>query len=258
MARFNYDTADNYGGSGGAGFFSLKDDGDQANIRYLYNQLADIEGFAVHEIEVNGKKRYVNCLREYGDPIESCPLCAERYKQIAKLFLYIWDEDTQEVKIWDRGKTYYKDLSALSANIKSFVGTVFQITRSGKKGDTGTKYTNWPLSTDDATLEEFPELTPILGSLVLDKTFEELDFFLDNGFFEEVEAPQSAPPAQDKGVRNPAGRQQPGARPTGNAPAQNAGAPQRRTPANTTANNTGAPNPGRGARRGNPGPQDRF
>ena len=75
MARFSYEEAENYGGNGGHGFFALQNDGDVARVRFMYNKLEDIEGYAVHQIELNGKKRYVNCLREYGHPVDDCPLC---------------------------------------------------------------------------------------------------------------------------------------------------------------------------------------
>ena len=76
MAKFNADTVDKYGGHGGAGYFSLKNDKDVARVRFLYNSADDIEGYAVHEVEIDGKKRYVNCLREYNQPLDTCPFCA--------------------------------------------------------------------------------------------------------------------------------------------------------------------------------------
>ena len=79
MATFDVNTADNYGGSGGGSFFSLKDDKDTAQVRFMYNSLEDVVGYAVHEIEVGGKKRYINCLREYNQPVDDCPLCAAKY-----------------------------------------------------------------------------------------------------------------------------------------------------------------------------------
>ena len=40
-------------------FFTLKDDGDVARVRFMYNSMEDVIGYAVHEVEVDGKKRYL-------------------------------------------------------------------------------------------------------------------------------------------------------------------------------------------------------
>ena len=37
MARFNVNEVENYGGQGGGGFFSLKNDKDVATVRFMYN-----------------------------------------------------------------------------------------------------------------------------------------------------------------------------------------------------------------------------
>lgn len=185
MPRFNVKEVDNYGSQGGGGFFSLKNDKDVATVRFMYNTIDDVEGFAVHEIEVDGKKRYVNCLREYNQPIDDCPLCAANSRVIAKIFVKLYDVESGEVKIWDRGKTFFSKLSSLCARYNPLVSTPFEIERNGKKGDTNTTYETYALNTDDITLEDLPEAPPILGTLVLDKTYEELEFYLDNGYFEE-------------------------------------------------------------------------
>ena len=95
MARFTAQDADKYGGKGGAGFFSLKGDGDSAVVRFLYNDVDDVEGYAVHEVEIDDKKRYVNCLRDYNSPIDDCPFCRAKKYQIAKLFVPLYNEDEQ-------------------------------------------------------------------------------------------------------------------------------------------------------------------
>ena len=42
MARFRASEADNYGGNGGGGFFSLSNDGDTAQVRFMYNGIDDV------------------------------------------------------------------------------------------------------------------------------------------------------------------------------------------------------------------------
>ena len=196
MARFNVNEAENYGGQGGGGFFSLKNDKDVATVRFMYNTIDDVEGYSVHEIEVNGKKRYVNCLREYNQPLNDCPLCAAGFRVIAKLFVILYDVESEEIKIWDRGKTFFSKLSSLCARYNPLVSTPFEIERNGKKGDSKTTYETYALDTDDVTLEDLPEVPELLGTLILDKSYEELEFFLANGYFEE-DVEEQAPPERN-------------------------------------------------------------
>lgn len=188
MAEFKINEIDNYGGQGGHGFFSLKDDKDVARVRFLYNTIDDVLGYAVHEVEVDGRKRYVNCLRTYQQPVSHCPLCEAGMHVIAKIFILLYDEDEQMIKVWDRGKTFYSKISSLAARYNPLVSTWFEIERNGKRGDMKTTYEIYPGETDGTQIEDLGELPEIVGGLVLDKTFEELGFYLQNGFFEsEVE-----------------------------------------------------------------------
>ena len=82
MARFGINDADNYGNNGGSSFFSLKNDKDTASVRFMYNGLEDVEGYAVHKVEIEGKTRYVNCIREYNEPRSKCPLCNNGNMQV--------------------------------------------------------------------------------------------------------------------------------------------------------------------------------
>jgi hypothetical protein len=253
MARFNANEADNYGGQGNGSFFGLKNDKDTAVVRFMYNGMEDVEGFSVHEVEIDGKKRYVNCLREYNEPVDSCPLCAAKYKVIAKMFIPLYDVDADEVKVWDRGKTFLSKISSLCARYNPLVATPFEIERNGKKGDTNTTYETYAMESDDMTLDDMPEAPQILGAIVLDKAFEDMEYFLDYGDFPQDENVEQQAPAAPAG-RNPAkdnkrgtGRQAPAA--------NNAGA--RRTPAGGQAsapaagNRRGAPAGGQAA-AGNP------
>jgi len=244
MGRFSVHEADNYGGQGGGGFFSLKNDKDVATVRFMYNTIDDVDGFAVHEIEVDGRKRYVNCLREYSQPVDDCPLCAAKQRVLAKVFVHVYDEETQELKIWDRGKTFFSKISSLCARYNPLVSTPFEIERNGKKGDTSTTYETYALATDDVTLEDLPEVPELLGTLILDKTYEELEFYLDNGYFEEdIEnaAPPQRNPSRDR--RRVAQEQKPVTR--------------RRTPANTSPENETTSRPA-GRRRTFGTAEDKF
>ena len=183
MARFRYDEVDNYGGQGGSGFFYLKEDKEVATVRFMYNGIDDVEGMSVHAIEINDKKRYVNCLRNYNDPIDVCPFCRAKMFTSAKLFVPIYEEETGNVKIWERGKKFFGKISSICARYPDTVSHKFEIERNGKKGDTSTTYEIYEVGKDDITLEDLPDLPVILGGLVLDKSAEDMEYYLQEGEF---------------------------------------------------------------------------
>lgn len=185
--RFTIGDMENYGGQTAGSFFMLKDDKDTAQVRFMYNGIDDIVGWAVHQVDIAGKQRYVACIRHYKQPITDCPLCAEGYKIFAKFFLHLYDMETDEIKIWERGRMFESKISSLCTRYNPLVSTPVEIERNGKKGDINTTYEIYPMQTDEITLEDLPEKTELLGTLVLDKSFEEMEFYLDNGFFENEE-----------------------------------------------------------------------
>lgn len=194
MARFTADDVDKYGGKGGAGYFSLKGDGDSAIVRFLYNDVDDVEGYAVHEVEIDGKKRYVNCIREYNQPVDDCPFCREHYPQFAKLFIPIYNVDEDKVQVWERGKKFFQKISGICSryNKAPIVAQTFEIVRSGKPGDKQTSYEIYRTDdpADKTTLDDF-DMPDILGGTIFDKTADDMEYFLEEGDFppEENEAP---------------------------------------------------------------------
>lgn len=184
MARFRADEADKYGGQGGAGYFSLKNDKDTARVRFMYSSADDVEGYAVHQVEIDGKKRYVNCLREYNEPISKCPFCEARKFQTAKLFVPIYNVDEEKVQIWERGKKFFAKISSLCSRYPNIVSQVFEIERNGKKGETSTTYEIYPVGqADDTTLDDLPEVKDPIGSIILDKSADDMAFYVENEYF---------------------------------------------------------------------------
>jgi hypothetical protein len=173
-------------------------------VRFLYNDEDDIEGYAVHTIEDegNGKKKYVNCLREYNQPIDDCPFCKAKMFVTAKLFIPVYNEDEDKVQVWERGKKFFGKMSGICARYgkKPIVSQTFEIERNGKPGDTQTTYeiyrTDEPA--DNKTLDDF-EMPEVLGKAVLDKTADDMEFYLENGYF----------PPEDEPVRRASRREEP-------------------------------------------------
>lgn len=186
MARFKANEAENYGGQGGGGFFSLRDDGDVATVRFMYDGIEDVVGDSVHEIKGDdGKKRYVSCLRTYNEPVSKCPMCAAGMNVQAKLFIPIFDVESGQTKIWERGKKFFGKMSSVCARYSNentpLVAHTFEIERHGAKGSTDTFYEIYETGDDDTTLEDLPEL-PNLENFVLELSEEEMEDVIANGY----------------------------------------------------------------------------
>jgi hypothetical protein len=203
MARFGVNDADKYGGQGGAGYFSLKNDKDTARVRFLFDSIEDVEGYAVHQVEIDGKKRYVNCLREYGQPITDCPFCAAKMFTSAKYFVPIYNIDEDRNQTWERGKKFGAKLSSMCARYPHLMTHVFEIERNGKAGDTATTYEIYEVDNDpNVSLEDF-EVPEVLGTIVLDKSPEEMEYFLDYGEFPSDDKPAVRRRGSERTEREP-------------------------------------------------------
>lgn len=212
--KFRMDEADHYGGQGAGSFFRLKNDKDTARVRFMYNGIEDIYGYAVHRVEVEGKQRYVACLREYTQPIDDCPFCAAKIPLQARLFLFLYDVDADEVKVWERGRTFFSKIASLASRYTPLVSTVFEIERNGKAGDTNTTYETFHISTDKTRIEDLPEIPDIIGTMILKKEFEDMNFYLDNGYFPDGEV-VATPQRGSNSTAQPMGRRTPANAPTG-------------------------------------------
>lgn len=223
MARFNFSEADNYGGSSNGGsFFTLKDDKDTANVRFLYRTIDDINGYAVHKVTVGARQdgspneRYVNCLRAYNEPLENCPFCSAQMKVQARMFIKLFNIDANECQIWDRSKSYFQKLASLANHYNPLCDEIVEIERNGKTGDKKTEYMFYPIKNEPINLDEIECVDP-LGTIILDKTAEEMDAYLDYGSFPET----TESVAQQRTE-------------TARQPRENYSEPVRRTPQSTT------------------------
>lgn len=187
MGRFKADEIEHYGGQGNSSYFSLKNDKEVARVRFMYNDMDDIDGYAVHEVQIDGRRRYVNCLRDYNEPVDACPFCKNHMAPTAKLFVPLYNVDTKKVQVWERGKKFYSTLaSVLSRSVRngSIVSQVFEIERNGKPKDTSTTYGIYPVGQpDNTTLEDLPDMPRILGQYVMDKSAQDMEDYLHNGEF---------------------------------------------------------------------------
>ena len=214
MARVSFEDSEKYFSGSGSDWFQLKNDGDVARVQFMLNSIDDIPIFSTHRVKIGDKERYVDCLRNPHDPIDACPFCAEGMPAKAVRFIVMYQHDDNKVKIWERGRQFISKLQGLINRYNPLEEKVFEIERHGKAGDTGTKYEIYPLDGVDAVNLDEVEMPELEGSLILQKTFEEMEYFLDNGSFPSADS-------QDAPVR----------RRGADAPARSTSAPVRRTPA---------------------------
>lgn len=182
MARFKADQVEQYktGGAGGS-FFSLQNDKDYETVRLMYNDMNDVELFSVHEIEVNGQTQWVNCLREYDEPVDNCPLCAAGNRLQVKMWVPLYMENTGEVKVWERGRTFVAQIESAARRFSPLVSSTFDIERNGKKGDQNTTYALVKVNGEEKTLDQLPPKPQVVGTIVKEYTFDELETYLQTG-----------------------------------------------------------------------------
>lgn len=200
MARFNASEVENYKPAGTGSFFGLANDKDCESVRLMYNNMDDAELFSVHEIEVNGKSYWVNCLREYDKPVDDCPLCAAGNRLQVKMWVPLYIEKTGEVKIWERGRTFVPKLEGAARRFNPLVSNIFEIERNGKKGDRDTTYEIFHIKQDDKKLEDLPAVPDVVGSIVKELTFDEMANYLQSGTvsFGQEDKPQTRNPVADR------------------------------------------------------------
>jgi hypothetical protein len=182
MAKFNPAAdMDKYAPTGN--YFSLKNDKETAMVHFMFNSIEDVDGYSVHEVEVNGSRKLVNCLREYADPLSACPLCEAHYKLITKFFVPLHVIDRDEVVIWERGRLFYSKLQELCSQCNPLVSYPIEIERNGEAGDQNTTYEMYVQECDNTLLEDLPEVPEIFGTFIWNKSYDELLTFVQTGSF---------------------------------------------------------------------------
>lgn len=129
------------------GYFSLKDDGDEALVRFNYSSVDDFDIVTVHNVQVNGNWRRVSCLSDGHDSAHKCPLCesGERVysKFYVKLIEYTKDENGNvkaQAKVWERPVAFADTIKSYLDEYGDLRNQVFKIKRKGAKGDIQTTY----------------------------------------------------------------------------------------------------------------------
>ena len=205
MAKVSFDTAvssmNNEGNSNGnsVGFLSLKNDGDEAIVRIMHNSVADFDIVTLHPITLGGKFRTVSCVRDPRDPMDNCPLCKNGTKVQSKIFIhmiqYVTNEQGQiEAKpvVWERPMGYATKLKSDIDEYGPLSECIFKVKRHGKAGDKNTTYEMKLGNPNMYNEASYPKLDNAFenysacGTVVLDKSYEEIAEFVATGQFPET------------------------------------------------------------------------
>lgn len=186
----NRDNANNIG------FFSLKNNGDFAIVRFMESNVSEFNLLTCHDIQLNGKYRKLNCIRSTSDPIDMCPACKAQLRTstrfFARMLQYVTNEQGEiEVKpvVWERSLNYASQIRDLIMNYGDLKNCIFKITRNGAAGDMKTTYSIMycpeqmcPQNKYPIVENAFDNYNP-LGTIVLDKKANEIETFLATGNF---------------------------------------------------------------------------
>lgn len=204
MARISYEQAkqmneQNRSNDGGVSFFSLKHDGDVAVVRFMHNSPDDFDVLLTHNVTVNGKFRKISCLRDDAHlPLEYCPLCANNTKLEQKFFIhliqYVRDDTTGVMKaipcIWERSLAYADKLANFIQEYGPLEDVLFTVKRRGLPGDVKTSYDinyaspmKYPAEAYAKPTTDLFENFNVLGTMVMNKTYDDLSNFVLTGQF---------------------------------------------------------------------------
>ena len=189
-----------YNGDGpSVGFFTLKNDGDEAIVRFMHDNTSSFDIVAVHPVNVDGKYRKVNCIRDARDPLDKCPLCNAGVKIENRFYIHLiqYDKDQQgnivpSAKIWDRSLQYATQLATMINEYGPLSECVFKIKRNGAAGSMDTTYNIMYANPQVYRPELYPKREDLfegyktIGTIVMDKNYDELSTFIATGKFPQI------------------------------------------------------------------------
>lgn len=117
------------------GKFILTDDGDNADVIFLYRSEEDALVADTHYIKSDEYSGYVHCTKP------GCPACAKGLRVQEKLFIPMYVIGSDEIQFWDRTVRFNNVMRQMVfdryPNPSEYV---FRITRHGVSGDVNTTY----------------------------------------------------------------------------------------------------------------------
>lgn len=185
MGRIKVEDIEKYKSQDGANWFKLENDGDIARVQFMYKTIDELDVFACHKVKSGQYDNYVNCIRDYDDPIDDCPLCKAGFNTHPVIVLAMYDLDSQEVKIWQRGRYFQKKLEGLFNRYPDLSKKVIEIERHGAKGSTETTYELFPSELEPVDLTDVEK--PDVSKFVMTKSFDDLNYYLEHESFPQTQ-----------------------------------------------------------------------
>ena len=223
MGMFSYDQLEQVSKTIGnnedrkkVGYFnSLKNDGDEAIVRFVYSSPAQFDLAVVHSVKVGDFNRYVSCLRNGTEDISKCPLCARGDKLATRFFIkmleYVKDETGKIIPravVWDRPVKLADTLKDLIVEFGDLSNMVCKIKRRGAKGDTRTSYDILPANQNVYKEEFYPKDFSAFEDFDLSHhSFYELDYNDMASFVRTGEIPQKENNTNNTNVNQSVGGQ---------------------------------------------------
>lgn len=227
MANFSYSdyqnviakaqSNDNGGSSVKIGFFKMKNDKDEALVRFNVGSLESLQFATVHQLGAAQKWMKVSCLNPVGSYYDTCPLCAAvsaGAKDIGKAAKKVYVQMLASYKdpttgqfsvavpvIWERPAGFSREIANLLNDYGDLTQRVFKVTRNGAAGNMQTTYSisYIPLydkpesvTTDFSAFNNFN----IAKHSFWEKTAGDINVFLNTGSFPEVVRATAAVAAQ--------------------------------------------------------------
>lgn len=117
------------------GLFLLRNDGDTADVIFMYRSVDDALVANTHYVKSADYSGYVHCTGR------GCPACGKNIRVQTKLFIPMFNITAGELQFWDRTMRFEnqlkQDVFAKYPNPSEFV---FRITRHGVANDVNTTY----------------------------------------------------------------------------------------------------------------------
>lgn len=171
-------------------WLSLKNDKESRKVKFLYKNVQDIEVYKTHKVRLPNLKFdiRVDCL---GD---DCPFCKASQPEVNKThcegYLQIFDPEEKAVKLWVVNWFALKRISNIlkyAPEGSELVNANYMIVRNGAPGYNRTTYDCINVGKDEVTLDELNKQNfnpyKILGSVVQQKSVEDMQYFLEHGDF---------------------------------------------------------------------------
>lgn len=130
-----FKTAKDYNEERYGGMFLLRNDGDYADVIFMYQSESDVLVADTHYLKSADYNGYAHCCGK------GCPACSKGIRVQTKLFIPMYNITEGQIQFWDRTMRFepqlHKDVFSKYPNPADFV---FRITRHGAAGDVNTSY----------------------------------------------------------------------------------------------------------------------